>query len=379
MDDFSLRDLWWLQPKGPDNPLPAMQLGAQIVQQKAAMDLKERDLANDIARTSLMRDEVLYKQKIQMQLTEGNAAIAKTISEITDWSDPKQVGTIWQTVSKYPLTADSKAVAGAMYMERSALAAKAKLSAADSTPASKNLAIADRMEKIAKLTEDPARAEQLRRDATLLRSTITAPTESIETYKDENGNQQFRITRGPTTGAPGGLSTAVKTGLQQGLLGGERAMEIGVKAFNQMSPASVGVQGQVNKTLINEGLAQVFPGMKKDDVTEAQTLVGLFNEQAVKAITAGGDRRVSDKDMARFRAILPKMSAMESVGSARQKIATFMEDMRREAQTDAKALGSPLPEWALTQQQVLDMYGTNAISRAKAAELLMKYHPNPEQ
>ena len=126
MADYSLRDLWWLQPKGPDNPLPALQLGVNIAQNKAAMDLKERDLANDIARTSLMREEMMYKQNIQTQITAGNTAIARTMSEINDWADPEQVAKVWATVEQYPLTADSKAVLGARYMHDSAVRAKIK-------------------------------------------------------------------------------------------------------------------------------------------------------------------------------------------------------------------------------------------------------------
>lgn len=126
MADFSLRDLWWLQPKGPDNPLPALQLGAQIAQNKAQMDLHERDLANDIARTSLMREEQIYKRGLQTKLMAGNAAMAKAIAEITDFADPEQMKRVWSVGELYPMEVGGKAWQGAEYMHRNAVIAKQK-------------------------------------------------------------------------------------------------------------------------------------------------------------------------------------------------------------------------------------------------------------
>lgn len=124
MADYSLRDLWWLQPKGPDNPLPALQLGAQIVQNKARLDLQERDLANDIARTSLMREEMLAKQKIQTQLVAANAAIASKMSNVTDFNDDEQWADLMATFADNPIGVGGKAYLGAMHLRESARTAK---------------------------------------------------------------------------------------------------------------------------------------------------------------------------------------------------------------------------------------------------------------
>ena len=163
------------------------------------------------------------------------------------------------------------------------------------------------------------------------------------------------------------------TKMQEGLLGAEKAMELGANAYKSLSGASVGVAGQFNKVLINEGLAQLFPGMNRNDVTEARTLLGTFNEKAVSALTAGGDKRVSDKDMARFREILPKMSAGESLDSARQKIQTFMGEVRREARVNAANLKRPVPEWALTQDEIIDMVNGGKLTPMQARDIVQKY------
>ncbi len=126
MADFSLQDLWWLKPKGPDNPLPALQLGASIAQHRAQMDIQEGQLANDIARTSLMREAQKAKLAIQTKLDAGNAEIAKAIAGVTDWTDPEQVKNVYSVGAQYPMVVGGKAWAGAEYMERNAKAAKLK-------------------------------------------------------------------------------------------------------------------------------------------------------------------------------------------------------------------------------------------------------------
>lgn len=124
MADFSLRDAWWLQPKGPDNPLPALQLGVQMSQYKSSMLLKEKDLANDIARTELMRQELAAKMQIQTRLTEGNTAIASAIAGVTDWTDDEQLSSVWETGAQYPNVVGGKAWLGAQHMYESARTAK---------------------------------------------------------------------------------------------------------------------------------------------------------------------------------------------------------------------------------------------------------------
>jgi hypothetical protein len=121
---FSPQDFWWLKPKEQDNPLPALQLGVQIVQNRAKMDLAERDLANDIARTAIMWEEMLAKQRIQTQLMAGNSEFAKTIAGVTDWLDDEQWAGVMESASRNPMVVGGKAYLGAQHMRESARTAK---------------------------------------------------------------------------------------------------------------------------------------------------------------------------------------------------------------------------------------------------------------
>jgi len=169
-------------------------------------------------------------------------------------------------------------------------------------------------------------------------------------------------------------TTAVKGRLQTGLLQGEKAVELGTELWNKLSPEDIGLRGVVNRVVINEGLAQLIPGLRKDSVVDAQSLLSNFNEKAVAAITASGDKRVSNADMLRYQKMLPKLSAGESLDSARTKISTFMDELRREAAKDAQRLGLPRPSWTLSKDEVVAAYKSGKISREEAVSLLKRFH-----
>lgn len=122
--DFSLRDLWWLKPKEQDNPLPALQLGVNIAQNKARLDLAERDLANDIARTSLARDEMMFKQNLMLKVDAGNAELAKAAAQITDFSDPAQMKPIYDLGARYGHVVGTKGWDGIINTHERAVRAK---------------------------------------------------------------------------------------------------------------------------------------------------------------------------------------------------------------------------------------------------------------
>jgi len=194
---------------------------------------------------------------------------------------------------------------------------------------------------------------------------VTGPTGAVQFYPKD--------LREGIAGEPP-LTTAVKGRLQTGLLQGEKAAELGTELWNKLSPKSIGLLGNINRVAINEGLAQFFPGIKISSVSDVQSLLANFNEKAVAAITASGDKRVSNADMARYMKMLPKSSPGESLDSARAKIATFIDELRRESIKDAERLGVPRPEWTLTKEEIIRAYQKGELSEQKTEELLRRYH-----
>lgn len=379
MADFDTSDLWWLKDR-PAESQAGWQLGAQMAAQNSyAKQLQRQQM---MARMDLQKAKAISDTNRSKGMAEM-AALLATVSSTNGWGDPTNRAKVWEIGGRYPEVFDHNMLNGVWknfeaYDDRKLRQEQElrRISAEGETPQTKNLAAAREKELAAQGLDatNPEEAANLRKEAELLRSTITAPTETIEGYTDEAGHQQFRVVRGPPT--PKDLTkptTAVATKLQEGLLGAEKAIELGANAFNALTPEAVGVKGQFNKVVINEGLAQLFPGMAKGDVTEAQTLLGNFNEKAIAALTASGDKRVSDKDMQRFQRILPKLTAGESLENARKKIQTFLGEIRREARTDAKTLGKDVPDWALTQDEIIDRVQTGKMTVQQARELVRKY------
>lgn len=124
MADYSLQDFWWNKPPRAESQLPALQLGVQIMQRRAQQDLQERDLTNDIARTSLARDEMMFKQNLMLKVDTGNAELAKAAAGITDWSDAVQMKPIYDLGARFGHLVGTKGWEGIINTHERAVTAK---------------------------------------------------------------------------------------------------------------------------------------------------------------------------------------------------------------------------------------------------------------
>lgn len=124
MADYSLQDFWWNKPSRTESQLPALQLGVQIMQRRAQQDLQERDLANDIARTSLMREEQMFKQNLMLKIDAGNAELARAAAQITDFSDPAQMKPIYDLGARAGFLVGTKGWEGIINTHERAVTAK---------------------------------------------------------------------------------------------------------------------------------------------------------------------------------------------------------------------------------------------------------------
>lgn len=96
-------DFWWLRPAPPDNPLPAMQLGAQIRQRVTADAIAMDRNRMEQERLNLMTRETLYKERLQNQIMSGSEELAQTLSDPAfDWNDPESIKRGYEVFSKHP-------------------------------------------------------------------------------------------------------------------------------------------------------------------------------------------------------------------------------------------------------------------------------------
>lgn len=431
--DFSLPS--WLQPKEApwhalvagvqagsqiaSNMLRAKQLYADMQQQRQRQDLAEKSfvanneaqtlqnefmrlkMVNDAADFSALRDtlkefettddvtkvklpalrdpqrmEKMSTMYAQRMIQAGNEKLAKFGSTVTNWADPAvKIGLLEIGVTD-PYTARGEMWKTMTQFHEDAIKHKSELDKEKTTAAMANLAAADRADAEAIAQVDPAKAEALRRNAVILRSTNVAPTETLETYTDDNGEKQFRVVRGPSAGAvPKDLTAptaATASQIQQRLLSAEKGVELGMSLMSTLTDADVGVRGNVNQIVINEGLAQLIPGLQKGQVTEARTMLGQFKENALKAIAS--DPRISNADAKRLEKILPTLGTVESVQSAKDKIKTFVDRFREQSRTDAVAAKIPIPNWALTITELREKVSKGELTEDEAVKIIVKYH-----
>ncbi len=178
---------------------------------------------------------------------------------------------------------------------------------------------------------------------------------------------------GAVGGAGTDLTTAAKTQMQRSLQEGEKAVELGKQLLENLVPGAVGLRGSLNKLAVNTGLAEIFPGLRDQDVTNAQTLIGAFNERIINAIKAAG--AVSNFERKMYLENLPKAGVGDTIDTAKDKINTFLTVIRQEKAKDATRLGLEKPLWTMSKEEIRDLYRAGKLGRDEAAAAIERYFP----
>lgn len=423
MPDDSISDLWWLNRKdwreGGNDSLAAYKLGAQLQQQKREQAMRMVEFNTQQKEANVRMDSELLKNKMLHDALDDMPSINRWMMDPsqpapTDLKSPKSLEVVSQLQDQYSKSSAGRQLSEAQtaywkkieaLSETDRITVQAMMKDTHPGKAFNSFMITpeiakyidDSMERapgrkpvpviesemVSKKLEEAAKAEAvgntekaatLRREATEIQSRLIPTQETIETYTDAEGHQNFRIIRGGAQKADKGpLTSAATTQVQERLIGGEKMVNLSNEVLSKLSGSDIGMAGNINQVVINEHLAQLIPGLYKGDVAEGRALLGMFNQQVIKTMRGSGER-ITEADIKRYTRFLPKPGVGESIQSARQKISTFLNEVRQEAQTDAQASGKPIPEWTLTADQIKQAFKSGAISEDKATELLKKYH-----
>lgn len=342
-------------------------------------------------RAQRMQEEV---KRITLQQKE-HAAMGSL--ELGDWmsrgaeigyDNPQWEAGFWQRAAKYPHLMESDQFRGMTSQIENAKKAKQQFDEIilkhrldvmkpDNTPADiTKIGYATEWRKQAEAAEaagDIAKGAELRRSIALLEGTMLAPTETIETFTDDMGNQGVRVVRGGV-GASSELTTASKTDFQKRLLNFENMSGMSKRLLEALGPLDVGIAGWGQQVLVNEGLAQFFPGLASQSTTDVRSLLGTFNENMIKALKA--DAQVNKQEEARILSILPKPGPNESLPSATAKIVRAMREIHSLSLPVAKRLGQPVPAFPLSAEEIRELYKTGKLTdKDLIRELLNTYHP----
>lgn len=357
-----------------------LQVGAQIAQQWQQNQQRAQQMA-------MQQEAMRIKTEGNKFLSAGAIELGRLMEEggvANSYADPAFEGKLWSIGQRYPQLLESDTFKGAIQVTENAKKAKDQLAEirlrnqtdTDKPPADvQKLQYLNAFERNAKDAEakgDTEAALEYRRAAKLLEGTFMSPTETFETFTDDQGNTGFRLVRG---GAGTDMTTAAKTDLQKRMLNFENMSSMSKRLLDTLGPLDVGVAGWGQQVLVNEGLAQVFPGLASQSTTDARSLLGIFNESMIKALKA--DSQVNKQEEARILSILPKPGLNESFPDATAKIVRAMRELHSLSLPVAKRIGQPAPEFPLSADEIKALYKSGKLTdRELVGQLLRTYYPD---
>lgn len=217
---------------------------------------------------------------------------------------------------------------------------------------------------------DVESANELRQKISQMEGQLTPSGETIRTY-DAQGNLISEISRG--RGTASGLTPAVQTDVQKRLLAFDKASSMSKRLVETLGPLDVGIAGWGQQVLINEGLAQLFPSLANQRVTDARTLLGNFRQNMIKVLKV--DAQANREEEKRILGDLPKAGADESLPSAIAKIIRSLREIHSIASFDADKIGAPAPPFPLSPPEIKGLFTSGKLERNLALELLRNYYP----
>lgn len=391
MAEIDTRFPAWMAQKNwatSDNVSRDLQTGYQLGQRNREMEIR-REQEN----RQLLMQEAAQKLKTDMmrQQAEGQVALGIIMEQATQrnaWTDPQTRSKVYSLARQYPWLAETDLFKSTLQnFEHADMAQKQldqillrhTLEMSEPEPATadvKNInQLAGWKMEMREAIEagDFDTAEGLKTQILQLEQQLAPSNQTIETFGPE-GQLLNRITtgKGGATGTPE-LTTAVKSDLQKRIIGFEKANSMSKRLLETLGPLDVGLAGWGQQVVVNEGLAQFFPGLASQSTTDARALLGTFNETMIKTLKA--DSQVNQKEEQRILAVLPKPGPNESLPSATSKIIRAMREIHSMSSVDARKLGQPEPTFPLSAEEIKNLYKTGKLQdRALAEELLRTYY-----
>lgn len=373
----SASDFWWLKPQPADDPLPAIRMGMQNAHQQR---LDKITLA-----------EQAYKAQVREQISLGAAELSRVIAEnfkSGDISSPESQSRIWEVGIRYPtlLSTGVWKEYGDMMQNQEQIKQRKLQTESLNTYREQMLKNAqDRLNEPTTKFQESVEYKQLLSSAnaayasgdTAKGDEFKAQAEfmlpkgwGFETFTDENGERQLRAAQGMASGALGG---AAASRAQSQMLGMENSIQLLGDLNKNLRGQDLGAAGVIGETVMDRWLPQL--GLKTLDVKRADNRTKLKAAvQGMVRIISSDTGQFSNEDRRRAEAVMPSVGWGENVEHAQRTIKTLQDIFRKKAATNAKALGKPVPDWALTLDEVANKVGvTKELTREQAIQLIEKY------
>ncbi len=365
-----ISDLWWLKPQ-PTQSDPEVGAAYRAAMQIHSQNqyLKQMQAEKIQQGMQLQRDKALsdaVRSRGMAELTGHVSEVARTGT----WNDPAQEAKFWSIAAQYPQAIEKNDL-DAIY-RNTFLEARNRREKADEftqTAQTKNLAAADAMEQEALRTEefDPQKAAALRKNSELLRSTILAPSETIESYIDEAGHQQFRITRGPTPAKSEAFGPTVgfKTQMQESMQKYDEAMSSLNWLTTHLNETDLGVRG-----FVKEKWAKIAGQAGFDiDTQDLEPRQAIRTLRAALYRTLRSDANIAEPERRQIEAMLPSEGIVESLPVAIAQLNNVKRELTNKTRLGAAKLGVLPATWALNPDEIRKAYQDGKAAVASGIKL----------
>lgn len=385
MADWSdIGDLWWLQPRGqPRDSTRGLALGAQIAQNRT-----ENQWRQEQAQTLI--DQKRAQLRSQEAKIRGISAMSSYLADVASrnaWADPEAMAGAYKILADYPQVFDDQQGAGFLRNFESAQARVAQAQEHAQTPAIKELNEADRAGREAKAFEDfaieigagkpgfdqaTARARNLREREAILKGRQTPTGESIKMY-DREGNLITDISRGGAAkapAAPGDLTVATRTKLQENMMGYADVAETLAYINKHKDASDFGVAGQF-KEMYARVAGQLGVPIPAGTVS-TRAAVTTLRAALVKSLRS--DSNIAEPERKELEKAIPSTKDItESFPTAVDKLNEAARNIFGRSSRAAEDLKQPKPAWVIPPDQLREEFRAGRYGDPKSQEAQQKF------
>lgn len=165
-----------------------------------------------------------------------------------------------------------------------------------------------------------------------------------------------------------GIPSAVKTQMNEQMVNAAAAFDVGRKLMPLLTPQNVGVPGAFQRTIVDKGLAQVFPQMRIGTSTEMLSVASNFRAGLVRALRSDGNINKDEREQI-IEGLPTPDQMMSSVQDSKVKLATQIELAAIKSRSAANTLGKPITPFYLNLPEIEQMVGSGSVTPEEGAQL----------
>lgn len=200
---------------------------------------------------------------------------------------------------------------------------------------------------------DTELGQQLEAEAEHKASFFKTPGTTVTTGYDDQGRPIISTSMGGTVGERS-PTVGFQSKAQTAMVKYANATQLINSLSKSLRPEDVGARGIVGEYAVDRGLAQLYPDVANKGRIENRTALGMLRESLLREVS--DDTRFSNMDRQAISRILPSDGVFESYEDAIGRMSKVRQILADRARVYADKMGEPIPEFAMTVDEVRERY-----------------------